>query len=308
LETALLHYRPWRQRLHAPLWSVLPVARIALWTMLRRRMFWGLYALSLLIFFMYFFGQYLLAWAQSQAAEESVRVGFFKTDPAWLIQRLREGMKLNGTGEMYRNFFWYQGYMVTIVLGLAGSILVGNDFQMGSLPFYLSKPLGRWHYVAGKCLAVGVFVNLMTTLPALGLYVQYGLLESWYYFLDESRLLVGILGYGLLLTITLTLMLVATATWLRKTVPLLMVWAVLFFFTGRLAHLLVEVFHYSVLWRLMDIWSDTYLVGNACLGMKFETIKGRFPSYWEAGLFLGAITVLCLIYLNRRIRAIEVVR
>ena len=50
-----------------------------------------------------------------------------------------------------------------IVLALAGAVLVGNDFRFGSLPFYLSKPLGRWHYVLGKCLAVAVFVNLMTT-------------------------------------------------------------------------------------------------------------------------------------------------
>ena len=53
------------------------------------------------------------------------------------------------------------------MLALAGSVLVGNDFLHGSLPFYLSKPIGRWHYVLGKCLAIGVFVNLMTTLPAI---------------------------------------------------------------------------------------------------------------------------------------------
>ena len=48
-----------------------------------------------------------------------------------------------------------------IVLALAGSVLVGNDFHHGSLPFYLSKPIGRRHYVLGKCLGVGAFVNLI---------------------------------------------------------------------------------------------------------------------------------------------------
>ena len=109
--------------------------------------------------------------------------------------------------------------MVMILLALAGSILVGNDFHFGSLPFYLSKPLSRWHYVAGKCLAVAVFVNLMTTVPALVLFVQYGLLDSWDYFLRDgwvlarmnwgdsqvsvrtpNPLLLGIIAYGLSLT------------------------------------------------------------------------------------------------------------
>src|SRR5262249_19328340 len=140
---------------------------VSLWMIIRRKLFWGLYGLGLLIFFMFFFGQYLLAWAETQAAEETVRVGVVRAEPGKLIQVLREVLKLNGTGYTYRNFFWYQGYMVMIILALAGSIIVGNDFQFGSLPFYLSKPLNRWHYLIGKCLAVGVFVNLMTTLPAL---------------------------------------------------------------------------------------------------------------------------------------------
>ena len=84
--------------------------------------------------------------------------------------------------------------MVMVMLALAGSVLVGNDFQFGSLPFYLSKPLSSWHYLLGKCLAVAVFVNLMTTLPALVLFVQYGVLNrsepgrpAWDYFVQNRR-------------------------------------------------------------------------------------------------------------------------
>src|SRR5207244_2947652 len=64
----LLHYRPWRGRFHAPVRSVWPVARTALEMMFRRKLFWVFYAFGLLVFFMFFFGQYLLAWAEAQAA------------------------------------------------------------------------------------------------------------------------------------------------------------------------------------------------------------------------------------------------
>src|SRR3954465_14153318 len=97
------------------------------------------------------------------------------------------------------------------VRALAGSILVGNDLRFDSLGFYLSKPLSRWHYLLGKGMAVAVFINLLTTLPALALFVQYGLVESWDYFFDSGHLALGILGYGAVLTVSLTLLLLATA-------------------------------------------------------------------------------------------------
>jgi len=305
----LLHYRPWRGRFRGVTLSVLPVARISLWMMFRRKLFWALYALGLLMFFMFFFGQYLLAWAETQTAEETVRIGVVRAEPDKLVHLLREVLKLNGTGYTYRNFFWYQGYMVMIVLAMAGSILVGNDFHFGSLPFYLSKPVGRWHYLLGKCVAVAVFINLMTTVPALILFVQFGLLDSWWYFVENGRLFLGILGYGLLLTVCLSLMLVAAATWLRRTVPMIMTWTTLFLFFPILAKTLVDGFHYDRHWRLLDLWNDAYLLGNACLGMAQDTIRPvEQPAVFEAGLLLGALSLLCLIYLNLRIRAVEIVR
>jgi ABC-2 type transport system permease protein len=308
MSASLLHYRPWRGEFQSSTWTIWPIARVSLWMIFRRKIFWALYALGLLIFFMFFFGQYLLAWAESQTAEQSVRIGLVRADPNRLIQLLREVMHLNGSGYTYRNFFWYQGYMVMIVLALAGSILVGNDFQFGSLPFYLSKPLGRFHYLAGKCLAVAVFVNLMTTLPALILYFQYGFLDSWSYFVDSGQLLVGILGYGLVLTVALSLILVATATWVRRTVPMIMMWTTLFVFLRALAASLVDGFHYDARWRLIDLWNNAYLVGNYLLGMAADTLRPEEPPVYQATLVLGVLSSLCLIYLSLRIRAVEIVR
>jgi ABC-type uncharacterized transport system permease subunit len=101
--------------------------------------------------------------------------------------------------------------MVMIILALAGAILVGNDVRFGTLPFYLSKPLSRIHYLGGKALAVAVFVNMMTTIPAVVLYVQYSLLDDKEnYFVEKWYLLAGIFAYGAVLTVTLSLLLLAT--------------------------------------------------------------------------------------------------
>jgi Ni/Fe-hydrogenase subunit HybB-like protein len=177
------------------------------------------------------------------------------------------------------------------------------------LPFYLSKPLSPWHYLAGKCLAVAAIVNLMTTLPALVLYFQYGVLTSWDYFVQDFRLLFGILAYGLELTVCLSLMLVATAGWLRRTVPMIMAWTTIFIFLRLLSVALVNGLKMSPRWRLMDLWNDTFLLGAYCLRVEpYKDWQPFQPTIGEAAVVLGVVCILCLTYLTLRIRAVEIVR
>jgi ABC-type transport system involved in multi-copper enzyme maturation permease subunit len=300
----LLHYRPWRGAFRPPLASVWPIARVCLAIMFRRKLFWGLYALGLCIFLLYFFGQFLLAFLVDQLSESNVPILGLSADPAKLVDVIRRLMKMDGSGETYANYFWWQGYMVMIVLALAGSILLGNDMHYGSLPFYLSKPLSRWHYLLGKCLAVGVFVNMMTTLPALVLFVQWGMLDSW-----RFQYLGGIFAYGLLLTVFLSLMLTATAAWLRRTVPMLMAWATFFLFFRFLARALVDGLHYDRHWRLIDLWNDLYVLGFCLLGNDLANIQpSPQPDTYQAALVLVGVAVLCVGYLVHRIRGVEIVK
>ncbi len=302
----LLSYRPWRGTFRSPAASVWPIARTSLWMIFRRRLFWAVYALGLLFFLMFFFGQYLLSFGLSQLGESEVRAGFLgRVKPQDLVRLIREVLKINGSGETYRNFFWFQGSMVMILLALAGSLLVGNDLRFGTLPYYLSKPLSRWHYLLGKGLALGVVINLLTTLPALVLFVQYGLLDTYDYFFTHAYLLAGILGYGIILTICLSLLLLATATWLRRTVPLIMTWTALFVFCPLLSQALVEGLRFDRRWRLIDLWNDTYLMANVCLRV---VPSPAHPDWQEAALVLGGVCLSCLTYLILRIQAQEIVR
>ena len=309
MSVPLLHYRPWRGEFSDSSWSIWPIARTALSLVVRRKLFWGLYVFALLTFFVFFFGQYLLVWARTVDPDVEIKVLGVSEKPAELVEKLEKHLKMDGSPETYRNFFWYQGWMVMILLAMAGTILVGNDFQHGSLPFYLAKPISPWHYVMGKCLAAAVFVNLMTTVPALVLFFQYRLINAWGYWSSELQLLAGIVGYGLVLTVFFSLMLTATASWLRQTVPLIMAWTTLFLFLRLLAGSLVDGLRYDPAWRLIDLWNDTWLVGNYLLGVDMANIRpSAQPAWYQAALVLGAMSALCLSYLSLRIRAVEVVR
>jgi hypothetical protein len=132
------------------------------------------------------------------------------------------------------------------------------------------------------------------------------MLDTYDYFGENWHLLLGVLGYGMLLTVVLGLLLVATAVAMRKTIPLIMTWTALFFFFRRLAEALVDRLGYDPRWKLIDLWNDLYLIGNDLLGMDHKTL-GRQPDLHEAWLVVSAVSLTCLIYLIRRIRAVEIV-
>jgi len=305
----LLRYRPWRGTPRGPLSASFAMARVSMRLMVRRRLLWGLFALGLLVFFFFFYAQYLVVWITNQLATETVR---FAGIPVTVgnLTKFFERLALDGTAHTFGNFIWYQGYVLVIVLALAGSVLVGNDFFHGSLPFYLSKPIGRRHYILGKCLAIGMLVTVFVTLPAVILWVEAGLLYDWEtYYLDNFDLLLGILGYALILTVTLGLLVVATAVWVRRTVPMVMVWMGLFVFMRMLSAWLVDGLKFDERWRLVDLWNNLYLCGLSCLQADHSTVRPPpQPEYWEAWAAVAAVCAACLLYLRRRIHAVEIVQ
>lgn len=309
----LLRYRPWRGQFRGPGQGVQAIARICLKLMFRRKLFWVLYGLSLLGFLFYFFGQYLQVFLEQKVNEESIRTGslFARTvHPEVLLKNLKNALQLNGSADTYGNFMWFEGYIVMVILAFVGSVLIGNDFHYGSLPFYLAKPISRWHYVAGKCLAIGVFVNLMTTIPAILLFFEYGFIDTWDYYLENCQLLLGILAYGVVLTVTLSLLLMASATWLRRTVPLVMVWTTLFVLGRVMQRWLVDGLRFSQEWRLIDLWNDMYLTGMWIMGHPHDELRPLSqiqPGYPEAACVVAVVCLFCFLYLHRRIRAVEVV-
>ncbi len=323
MTTPLLHYRTWHGEFRRPLWSVWPIARVALGILLRRKLFWVLYGFTMLLFLMFFFSFYLFTWAESRPDLARVQVGKLNPSQEEVTKFIRQARGvLNGGQDTYQVFFWYEGAMVVVTLSLVGAALVGSDFTGRGLPFYLAKPISRWHYIAGKCLAVALVVMLMTTLPALALYAQHAL-DDWQYLVNADYfydnglgkgpagmpLLVGVLGYGGIFAVVLSLLLVATASWMRRTIPLIMVWISLFFFLRMVARLLVDGLRNDARWRLLDLWNDMCLLGQWCLDIDHATIRPLpQPDYWEAAVVLAGVCALCLIYLSRRTRSVEVVR
>ena len=67
----------------------------------------------------------------------------------------------------FRDFLDQQGFFVFVVTIYVGAGLIANDRRANALQIYLSKPLMRSEYIAGKAAILFVFILFVTWLPAI---------------------------------------------------------------------------------------------------------------------------------------------
>lgn len=282
-------YRTWDGKRRSPWWSCLSIVRVGLMLIFRRWVFWILIGLGLLNFLFNFAFIYLKATLVVQNEN---------------LGKFLDGYRVTGSGQAYADFMFAQATIGALLLAFAGSTLIGSDYRQGGMVFYLSRRIGKWQYIVGKLLTIAAIVSIITTLPALVLFIEYGTLSnSFQYFLDNPQILAGILGYGLVLAVVQSLMIFAIAAWVPRTVPLVMTWLGLFVLLKGLADAMRAIDD-NRNWLLLGFWDDMRRLGSWCFGSLDET---RLPKAGHCLLVLSAVCVVSLILIVRRVRAVEVV-
>ena len=211
-----------------------------------------------------------------------------------VAERISNGILsgVSGDGDTYSNFIFRQGVICVLMLSFGGAVLVGSDHRQGGLIFYLSRRIGRWHYLFGKFLGVGALVSLVTTVPALVLYIQYGMMttEENYFYETYQTILFGILIYGTLVSVTLSLICPALGSWLHRTVPLVMSWGMLFILMPVVSAALHRIFGYgrrqSSGWLMLNFWRNLRIIGEYF----FDDLKDR-----DAPYLLGMVVIVLLV-------------
>src|SRR6185436_797777 len=125
----------------------------------------------------------------------------------------------------------------------------------------------RRHYIAGKLLATGAVISLLTVVPALLLFAEYGMFTgSTDYWTENLHVPAAILIYGAVLCIVLGLLLVTISAYVQRLIPIAILWAFLFVMLEPLSGFLVEATGKEA-WRLIDPWKNMYRVANLLSGV-----------------------------------------
>ncbi len=289
------HYHSWDGRLRSPWAACGAIVRLALVQVFRRKLYWIVLAVGLLQFLM--FCSIIYAVTQlpmPQDVQKRVLKEFgFSAEP--------DHTQDNG----YIRFMERQNVVVMILLAFSGSLLVGADFRERALPFYLSRRIDRRHYICGKLLAIGVLVSLLTTVPALLLFFEYGMFtSSTEYWWSNGRLVLSLIAYGTILSGVNSILLTSLAAHLQRAAPIAIAWSSLLVLPGRFGDYLRSATHNDY-WRLLDLWRDMRLAGKLCFE-KFRNDDERIMAWW-AVVVLTSSCVIALVALVRRVRSVEIV-
>lgn len=196
-----------------------------------------------------------------------------------------------------------QSYFAFALTLFVGPSLVSADLVNGGLPLYLSRPLSRWQYVAGKLLVLALLLSAITWAPLLLVFVLEASLSEEGWLLAHASLAGSIVAGSLLLVLFLSLVAMALSAWVKNRA---LARAVLF------ALVVIPAAFGRALNRILDVeWGKLLDLGAAWA----RVLQGLFGIPIRTGLPLGgawaslvAVSAFALFLLHRKLRAFEVVR
>jgi ABC-2 type transport system permease protein len=207
------------------------------------------------------------------------------------------------TPRMFRDFLNQQEPLVFFLTVYVGSGLIADDIRANALQLYLSRPITRTQYIAGKAAIVMAALAVVTFVPAMLLFLLVPAFAGSMTFLRENLLLIPSISAYSVIQITLSAFLILALSSLSKSrwfVAIL--YAGLAFFTHAVFGVLGAAVPGSA-FSWVSIFANVRQVGDVLF---------RVPPRHDTHPLISATVIALIIVasafvLRRRIRAIEVV-
>ena len=205
--------------------------------------------------------------------------------------------------ETFRQFLDQQGVWTFFITIFTGAGLIANDLRANALQIYLSKPLGRFEYIAGKFAVLAFFLLLVTWLPATMLLVIQVVFAGNLTFLTSNLFLIpAILVATGIETIVLCFVMLALSSLSKSARFVGIMYAGMVLFTHALYGVVFVVTRNTR-------FSWISLTGNLQhLGDVIFRVPPRYDTpAWATILALSVIVGAAGFVLERRVRGVEVV-
>ena len=205
--------------------------------------------------------------------------------------------------ETFHSFLNQQRLFVFFITIYAGAGLIANDRQANALQLYLSKPITRHDYIAGKLATLAAFLFSVTWVPAMLLLALQVLFSGSLEFVSTHPRLVPAITMTSLLQIGVASMtMLALSSLSRSRRFAAMLYALVAIFTGAVGGVL-QTATGDAGWVLLSPQNTLAVLTDALFGLSPES---DIPVA-IALLAIVALLGLCAIVLERRVRAVDVV-
>jgi len=258
--------------------SWLVIASTAVRTVLKKRMFLGIL---------------LVAWAPF----------ILRAFQVYLSTNFAQVAFLAPTAKTFREFLEQQGPFVFFVTIYVGSGLIANDRRANALQIYLSKPLTRIEYIAGKAAALLVFLLFVTWVPALLLLVVQILFAGSFAFAQKNLFLFpAITVFSFLQVLVAAFAMLALSSLSKSSRFVGIMYAGVILFTKAIQ---------GMFWAMTRSSAASLISPSASLDQVGDVVFRVAPRYetpWLLSLgVVVALVAISILVLERRVRGVEVV-
>ena len=221
----------------------------------------------------------------------------------YVASNFQQASFLAPKGETFREFLDQQGAFVFFVTIYVGAGLIANDRRANALQLYLSKPMTRAEYIAGKLAILFLFLVTVTFLPAMTLLLTQAIFAGSFTFVRNNLyLLPAITLFSLAQVLVAATTMLALSSMSKSSRFVAVMYAGLFFFTTAL---------FQALRGITGKSTFAWLSPGASLELLGDVIF-RLPPRYQMAPALAGLTILILIagslyILNRRVRGVEIV-
>jgi ABC-2 type transport system permease protein len=233
---------------------------------------------------------------------------------AWLLFLVRAVQLYIGTtfvrasffapsNETFHSFLNQQRVFVFFITIYAGAGLIASDRQANALQLYLSKPITRFDYIAGKLATLAAFLVAVTWLPAMTLLALQVLFSGSLEFVSSHLRLVPAITIASVLQVALASMtMLALSSLSRSRRFAAMLYALVAIFAGAVQGVL-QTATGAGMWVLLSPQNTLAVVTDALFGVEPETQISVAVALMAVIALLG----MCVVVLEQRIRAVDVV-
>jgi len=221
----------------------------------------------------------------------------------WISANYAQASMLAPTAETFRQFLEQQDFFVFIITIYVGAGLIANDRRANALQIYLSKPLMRSEYIAGKLAVLFGFLLLVTLIPAMLLLMLKVVFDGNFTFLKNHLFLLPAITIASLVQVTLASFTMLALSSLSKSARYVgILYVGITFFTSAI---------YGVLYAITGSSRVSWISIGANLSQVVDVIfrlKPRYATPWEvSALVIIGLVVVSISVLERRVRGVEVV-
>jgi ABC-2 type transport system permease protein len=222
----------------------------------------------------------------------------------YLATNIPQAAILAPTAETFRDFLEKQDFFVFIVTIYVGAGLIANDRRANALQIYLSKPLLRSEYIAGKAAILFTFLALVTWVPAiLLLFIQVMFAGSFTFMRANLFLFPAITVASLLQVLLATFTMLALSSLSKSSRYVGILYAGILFFSAAIYGAMYAITGGSTTLSYLSLGANLTQVVDVIF-----RLTPRYATPWPVSLtvLLGLI-VLSISVLERRVRGVEIV-